>query len=275
MTAAPMPPHLDLSTEGTALDGLVVIPMLRDRFPNLLDNYGWLIRAGDRVACVDCARAAPHLEAAAARGWTITDVLLTHHHPDHVDGVAELVAETGAATWGARADARRLPALDHPLDPGDRVALGAAVAAVWDVSGHTMGHVAYVFDGIAFTGDSLMNGGCGRLFEGTPERMHESLAAFSALPGGTRIASGHEYTLANLRFALTLEPGGADLTSRLTEAEAALARGAPTVPSTLDLERRTNPFLRCHLPALKAATGTEGRPDPETFAAARRGRDAW
>ncbi|WP_409197344.1 hydroxyacylglutathione hydrolase [Jannaschia sp. W003] len=251
------------------------MPMMRDRFPDLLDNYGWMLRAGDRVACVDVARAAPHLEAAEARGWRITDVLLTHHHPDHVEGVGELVRETGATVWGAAADRSRLPRLDHALEPGGTVELGDASARVWDVSGHTVGHVAYVFDGIAFTGDSLMNGGCGRLFEGSPEQMHASLAQFADLPEDTLIASGHEYTATNLHFALTLEPGNAALISRLKEARTALVRGAPTVPTPLETERRTNPFLRCHLPGLKAATGTEGRPDTETFAAARRGRDAF
>jgi hydroxyacylglutathione hydrolase len=143
------------------------------------------------------------------------------------------------------------------------------------VSGHTIGHIAYIFDGIAFTGDSLMNGGCGRLFEGTPEQMHASLCQFADLDGGTLIASGHEYTIGNLRFAQTLEPDNKDLISRLTKAEADLAKGTPTVPSTLSLERHTNPFLRSQKPALKAATGTEGRPDSETFAAARRAKDAF
>ena len=274
-TSPAMPPHVALDPAGTPFDGLVVVNLLKDRHPDLLDNYGWLAKAGDRVAAVDCASAGPHLEAAAAMGWRITDLLLTHHHPDHVDGAAELVAATGAATWGARADAHRLPPLDHALEDGGTVALGAATARVWDVSGHTVGHVAYVFDGIAFTGDSLMAGGCGRLFEGTPEAMHASLSRFADLPDETRIASGHEYTLSNLAFAATLEPGSAAITSRVAQTEAALERGAPTVPSALGLERRTNPFLRCHLPDLKSATGTEGRPDTDTFAAARRAKDAF
>ncbi|WP_235962494.1 hydroxyacylglutathione hydrolase [Jannaschia marina] len=254
---------------------LVVVPMLRDRFPDLLDNYGYLFRAGDRVVSVDAARAAPLLEAAEAQGWTITDILLTHHHPDHVDGVAGIVEATGAQVWGAAADAHRLPALDHALAPGDSIEIGGATARVWDVSGHTIGHIAFLFDGIAFTGDSLMVGGCGRLFEGTPAQMHASLAQFADLSDGTLIASGHEYTQTNLAFALSLEPDNPALISRKTEVDAMRAGGRPTVPSPLGLERDTNPFLRAHDPALKAATDTTGAPDVDTFAAARRAKDAF
>jgi hydroxyacylglutathione hydrolase len=267
------PAHLDLDPSGTPFDALVLIPMLKDRFPDLLDNYGWMVRAGDRVAVVDCARAAPHLDAAAARGWSITDVWLTHHHPDHVAGVADLVAVTGARVLGAAADAHRLPPLDLEVADGDAVALGPAEARVWDVSGHTIGHVAYIFGGVAFTGDSLMAGGCGRLFEGTPAGMRESLARFDALPGETLIASGHEYTATNMAFAASLEPGNPEVISRRAQVDGLRARGAASVPSTLAVERRTNPFLRAHDPALKRATGTSGASDDATFAAARAARD--
>ncbi|WP_308915794.1 hydroxyacylglutathione hydrolase [Jannaschia sp. LMIT008] len=271
----PMPPHVPVDVAGTALDDLVVIPMLKDRFPDLLDNYGYLARVGDRVIAIDCARARPYLDAAAAMGWAITDVLLTHHHPDHVAGVDDLRQVTGAAVRGNAADAKRLPRLDRPLSPGDAFDLGGATVAVRDVSGHTIGHVAYFLDGIAFTGDSLMAAGCGRLFEGTPERMHASLALFDDLPDDHLVASGHEYTLSNLAFARSLEPDNADLTSRVAHVEGTLAAGVPTVPSSLGLERRTNPFLRSHVTAVKRATGTEGQPDTATFAAARRMKDAF
>ena len=271
----PMPPHVEIDARGTAFDALVVVPMMRDRFPDLLDNYGFLARSGDRVASVDAARAEPILDAARAMGWRITDVLLTHHHPDHVDGVEGLRAATGAAVWGAAADAHRLPPLDHAVAPGDVVHLGEARAEVWDVPGHTVGHVAYVFPGIAFTGDSLMAGGCGRLFEGTPAQMLGSLRRFRGLDGATLVASGHEYTAANLRFALSLEPENAALISRRDEAERLLAAGRPTVPTPLDLERDTNPFLRSHEAALKRATGTEHGDDAATFAAARAAKDRF
>ncbi len=248
-------------------DGLVTIPCLSD-------NYAFAFRSGERVAVVDVPEAGPVLAALEARGWRATDILLTHHHPDHVQGVAEVVAATGAAVWGAAADAHRLPALDHALAPGDHVAIGTETARVVDVSGHTMGHIAFLFDGVAFTGDSLMAGGCGRLFEGSPDVMHASLAQFADLPGDTLVASGHEYTAANLAFALSLEPGHAALISRRAEVERRRAEGVPSVPSTLDTERRTNPYLRTGEAGLKAATGTTGRPDAETFAAVRRAKDA-
>ncbi|WP_373314150.1 hydroxyacylglutathione hydrolase [Jannaschia pagri] len=251
------------------------MPMLRDRFPDLLDNYGYIFRSGDHVACVDCARAAPHLETAADRGWTITDVLLTHHHPDHVDGVADLVAATGAKVWGHAQDAHRLPPLDHALHDGDTVTLGGVTGQIWDVSGHTIGHIAYIFDGIAFTGDSLMVGGCGRLFEGTAEQMHRSLGRFGTLPDETLIASGHEYTVTNLAFAATLEPDNKALISRLEATKRLVGAGTPSVPAPLSTERQTNPFLRAHVPAIKSATNTVGLDDVATFAAARRAKDAF
>ncbi|SDY74557.1 hydroxyacylglutathione hydrolase [Jannaschia faecimaris] len=243
--------------------------------PCLSDNYAFIIRSGDRVAVVDAPDAAPILAALKDHDLQLTDILLTHHHWDHVDGVADLVAATGAQVWGAKADADRLPTLDHPLSPGDEVTLGTETGHVIDVSGHTINHIAYLFDGIAFTGDSLMAAGCGRLFEGTPEQMYTSLAQFADLPDATLIASGHEYTTSNLTFALSLEPGNPALISRLAEVEGLRSRGQPSVPSTLMAERHTNPFLRAHDPDLKAATGTTGQPDVDTFAAARRAKDAF
>ena len=243
--------------------------------PCLSDNYAFLLRAGDRVAVVDVPEAAPVLGELDRRGWTLTDILLTHHHDDHIQGVAEVVASTGAKVWGAKADAHRLPPLDHALAPGDTVSLGTAEGRVIDVSGHTIGHIAYLFDGVAFTGDSLMAAGCGRLFEGTPERMHASLEQFADVPGDTLIASGHEYTGNNLAFALSLEPDNPDLISRKTEVERLRAVGEPSVPSTLATERNTNPFLRASSPEMKAATGTTGQSDEATFAAARRAKDAF
>ena len=250
------------------LDTLVTVPALKD-------NYDFLFRVEDRVVCVDVADAAPVLEALEARGWTLTDILLTHHHWDHTDGVPALVAATGAKVWGNAADADRLPPLDHAVSPGDTIDIGGVTGTIWDVSGHTIGHVAFVFDGIVFTGDSLMAAGCGRLFEGTPEQMFASLKQFETLPPETLIASGHEYTKANLAFAKTLEPGNAALTSRIAEVERLRAGGLPSVPSSLGIERDTNPFLRSHVPALKDTTGTTSDQDVQTFAAARRAKDAF
>ena len=251
----------------TLRDGLVTIPCLSD-------NYAFAFRSGDRVAVVDVPEAGPVLEALAARGWRATDVLLTHHHPDHVQGVAELVSAHGAAVWGAAADAHRLPPLDRALAPGDVVRIGDEAGRVIDASGHTVGHIAFLFDGVAFTGDSLMAAGCGRLFEGTAAQMQATMGRLAGLPDGTLVASGHEYTASNLAFALSLEPDLAALISRRAEVERLRAEGVPSVPSDLGTERRTNPYLRVHEPGLKAATGTTGQPDEETFAAVRRMKDA-
>ncbi len=247
---------------------LVTIPCLKD-------NYAFLIRSGARVAVVDVPEADPVLAELDRRGWTLTDILLTHHHDDHIQGVSDVVAATGAKVWGAAADAHRLPPLDHALKPGDTVTLGDAEGHVIDVSGHTIGHIAFIFDGLAFTGDSLMAAGCGRLFEGTPAQMHASLAQFADLPGDTLIASGHEYTTGNLSFALSLEPASGDLISRVAEVKRLVAEGKPSVPSTLAIERNTNPFLRASDPALKAATGTSEQSDEATFAATREAKDAF
>ena len=264
-----MPPEPPRPDSGRPVrDTLVTVPCLSD-------NYAFLFRAGDRVAVVDVPEAAPIRAALDRTGWTLTDILLTHHHDDHVQGVAELAGATGAAVWGASGDAHRLPPLDHALAPGDVVGIGRAEGRVIDVSGHTIGHVAFLFDGVAFTGDSLMAAGCGRLFEGEPEQMHGALAQFSDLPSDTLVASGHEYTTTNLRFALSLEPKNRALISRNADVAERRGRDEPSVPSSLDIERRTNPFLRAHDPALKAATGTAGRSDVETFAAIRRARDVF
>ncbi len=250
----------------TIRDSLTTIPCLSD-------NYAFLFESGERRAVVDVPEAEPILSALDRR--PLTDILLTHHHWDHVDGVADLVAATGATVWGAAADAHRLPPLDHALAPGDVIEIGTARARIIDVSGHTIGHIAFLFDDVAFTGDSLMAAGCGRLFEGTPEQMHASLAQFADLPDELLIASGHEYTTSNLAFARSLEPDNPALISRQTETERLRSEGEPSVPSTLGLERHTNPFLRAHDPALKAATGTSEQSDTATFAAARRAKDAF
>jgi hydroxyacylglutathione hydrolase len=252
----------------TVADSLVTVPCLED-------NYAYLFRSGDRVAVVDAPEAGPILAALRERGWTLTDILLTHHHGDHVDGVAELVAESGARVWGSEADAHRLPPLDDAVRPGRTIRIGEAEAEIWDVSGHTNDHIAYIFGSVAFTGDSLMAAGCGRLFEGTPRQMHASLSRFASLPDDVLIASGHEYTASNLAFAASLEPESEAIRSRIIEVEGLRARGAPSVPSALGEERRTNPFLRSHVETVKAATGTLGQDDVATFAATRRAKDSF
>lgn len=214
----------------------------------LADNYAYVIHNPDtgETAVVDVPDAAPVSAALQLRGWRLTDIILTHHHNDHIDGVAELRAETGARVWGAAADAHRLPPLTHTLAAGDSFALCGQTVQVIDAPGHTVGHIAfYLADaGLAFTGDSLMSGGCGRLFEGTPDQMWATLTTLGALPPETLICSGHEYTLSNLRFAASLEPDSPALISRIARAEGLRHAGRPTLPVPLSEELATNPFLR-------------------------------
>jgi hydroxyacylglutathione hydrolase len=253
------------------------MPLTLATVPCLADNYAFLAHdAGTgATACIDVPDAAPILAELAARGWRLTDILITHHHDDHIRGVPALVAATGAKVTGHAADAHRLPPLDRAVIPGDTVSVGDVAGRVIAVPGHTTGHVAYLFPGLAFTGDSLMAAGCGRLFEGTAAQMHAAFAAFDALPDDTLVCSGHEYTAANLRFALSLEPGNPALVSRAEATAAARAKGIPTVPSSLGLERATNPYLRVHTPELAAAIGLAGADPVAVFAAVRAAKDRF
>ena len=214
--------------------------------PCRTDNYAYLLHdpSTGATAVVDVPDAGPVRKALADRGWSLTDILITHHHADHVEGVPALKAETGARVVGAAADARRLPPLDLEVAEGDTVMVGAVEGRVLDVSGHTMGHIAFVFPGAAFTADSLMALGCGRLFEGDAPTMWASLMKLAALPPETMIYSGHEYTEANGRFALTVDPDNDALKARMAEVREARAKGRPTVPAPLSQEIETNPFLR-------------------------------
>jgi hydroxyacylglutathione hydrolase len=247
--------------------------------PCLKDNYAFL--AHDRVtgqtAVVDVPEAAPIAAALAQRGWRLTHVLLTHHHWDHVDGLAALLADHPATVIGAAADAHRLPPLDVAVAEGDRITIGSDEGIVIDVSGHTIGHIAFHFpaSSVVFTADSLMAMGCGRLFEGTPEQMFHSLAKLAALPGDTLVCSGHEYTASNAKFALTIEPGNAALISRIEKIETARAQGRPTVPSLLSAERATNPFLRSDSPEIQASVGLTGADPVAVFTEVRRRKDSF
>lgn len=247
--------------------------------PCLQDNYAYLLHdpATGRTALVDAPEAAPIEATLAARGWQLTDILITHHHWDHVDGVEALRSATGARVWGAAADAHRLPPLDHALAEGDTVEIGTLQGHVIDVSGHTVGHIAYHFPGAGavFTADSLMALGCGRLFEGTPGQMWESLQKLAALPPATLVCSGHEYTAANARFALTIEPGNAALRSRCDAVDAARAEERPTVPSSLTEELATNPFLRAADPGIAAQLEMAGAAPADVFARIRSLKDAF
>ncbi|WP_298858110.1 hydroxyacylglutathione hydrolase [uncultured Sulfitobacter sp.] len=214
----------------------------------LSDNYAFLLqdKATGKVALIDVPEAAPIASELSARGWTLSQIWLTHHHPDHIQGVAELTEQYPAPLYGAAADAHRLPNLDTALIDGDTFALGETPVHVIDVSGHTLGHIALYTPTAkaAFTADSLMALGCGRLFEGTPAQMYESLAKMANWPDDTLICSGHEYTASNAKFALTVDPDNMALRTRARDIDKARAADRFTVPSLMSLERATNPFLR-------------------------------
>ncbi|MDV7143235.1 hydroxyacylglutathione hydrolase [Tropicimonas sp. TH_r6] len=245
--------------------------------PCRTDNYAYLVRDSESgaVAVVDVPDAAPVLAALAARNWHLTDILITHHHTDHIDGVDRLKAETGARVIGAAADSHRLPELNEAVREGDTVRIGTVEGAVLDVSGHTVGHIAFHFPGAVFTADSLMALGCGRLFEGDPATMWTSLSKLAALPPETLVYSGHEYTAANGAFAVTVDPDNTALAARVAEVARARDAGEPTVPSLLSVELATNPFLRATAPEVKAQVGLPGAPDAEVFAEIRRRKDSF
>ena len=251
---------------------LVTIPCLTDNYAYLLHDAG-----SGHTTLIDAPQAAPILAALAARGWRLDQILLTHHHSDHIQGVPDLIAATSATVLGARADAHRLPALTRALTEGDTVQIGPELAHVLDVSGHTVGHIAFYLpdSGLAFTADSLMAGGCGRLFEGTPDLMWQSLQKLAALPGETLICSGHEYTTSNLRFAASLEPDNPALLARIAKVAKARADNRPTVPSRLSGEMATNPFLRARLPHIKALIGIPDATDAQAFTEIRARKDKF
>ncbi|MDE0534080.1 MAG: hydroxyacylglutathione hydrolase [Albidovulum sp.] len=243
--------------------------------PCLSDNYAYLIR-DDRTgatAVVDAPHADPIAASLASRGWRLDKILITHHHFDHIGGVERLKRDHGATIVGAASDSSRLPPLDEAVSEGDSVAVGDAVCRILDVSGHTVGHIAYVFPGAAFTADSLMALGCGRVFEGTAEMMWSSLSKLAALPPDTEIYSGHEYTAANARFAMTVEPDNETLKRREADIARLRSENRPTVPSTLSLELETNPFLRARLDSVKASMGMPGASDAAAFAEIRKRKD--
>ncbi|PIW28071.1 MAG: hydroxyacylglutathione hydrolase [Rhodospirillales bacterium CG15_BIG_FIL_POST_REV_8_21_14_020_66_15] len=249
------------------------------QIPVLNDNYVYLAHCPETgaTAVVDPAVARPALDAARAKGWEISHILNTHHHGDHTGGNLEIKAATGCTIVGPRADAGRIPGIDVRVGDGDTYALGNAEAAVYDVPGHTRGHIAYWFRGsdALFCGDTLFAMGCGRLFEGTPAQMVASLDKFKKLPPETRVFCAHEYTQSNGRFALSVEPDNRALVQRMKDVDAARARNVPTVPSTIGIELKTNPFLRADSSDLQRTIGMSGRDYVTVFAETRRRKDSF
>jgi hydroxyacylglutathione hydrolase len=218
------------------------------RIPVLSDNYVWLVRenTSSEVMVVDPAVAQPVLDKADELGWTITQIWNTHWHPDHTGGNAQIRDATGCTITGPAAESARIPTLDVQVRGGDTVMLGATTARVIDVPAHTAGHIAFHFanEGVIFVGDTLFAMGCGRLFEGTPAQMFANMQQLSALPDETDVYCAHEYTQSNGRYALVAEPENAALIARMAAVDTMRARGEPTVPTTIGLERATNPFMR-------------------------------
>ncbi|HVJ52631.1 MAG TPA: hydroxyacylglutathione hydrolase [Aliidongia sp.] len=247
--------------------------------PLLTDNYGYLLHdpASGEAAIVDPSEPEPVLAALAETGWTLKHILNTHHHGDHIGGNAALKAATGARIAGPAADRHRIPDLDIGLADGDTYRVGTRTLRTIEVPGHTSGHIALMFDEdrALFCGDTLFALGCGRMFEGTPQQMWRSLSTLRALPEETRVYCGHEYTQSNCRFAVTIEPGNQALAERAEEIARLRAEGRPTIPSTIGLERRTNPFLRADVPEVQAAIGMEGADPVAVFAELRRRKDSF
>jgi hydroxyacylglutathione hydrolase len=248
-------------------------------FPCLEDNYGFLIHDRDAglTAVIDTPDVAAINSALAQQGWALTHILNTHHHFDHAGGNLQIKQQTDCIVVGPKADAERIPGIDIQLGDGDLFQFGAHVAKVYDTPGHTRGHIVYHFAvaQVAFVGDTLFAMGCGRLFEGTPQQMWSSLQKIMQWPDDTELYCAHEYTQANARFALTVEPGNEDLKARSANVDRLRAEGQPTVPTILGLEKATNPFLRPSSPGLQSTLGLPGGSLVEVFARTRELKDSF
>lgn len=244
--------------------------------PCLSDNYAYLVTGGAGLcAVVDPSEPGPVKKALAERGLKLTHILNTHHHLDHCGGNLALKEAFGAEVVGPGKDRGRIPGIDTGVSEAEPWHFGSHKVTILEIPAHTSSHIAFVFGGAAFTGDTLFAMGCGRLFEGTPQMMWESLSKLMRLPDATKIYCGHEYTLNNGRFALTLEPRNADLQARMKDVESLRAQGRPTIPSTMRLEKKTNPFLRPGSKEIRATLGMEDAGDVAVFAEIRRRKDSF
>ncbi|MGH6865104.1 MAG: hydroxyacylglutathione hydrolase [Methyloceanibacter sp.] len=249
------------------------------QFPTRADNYGVLVHDAqtEATAAIDAPDADELLAALYEKGWVLTHILVTHHHRDHTAGIEAVKRKTGCTVVGPAKEAGSIPGLDVEVKEGDNVELGSTRAQVIETPGHTRGHVTYFLpdEGIAFVGDTLFSVGCGKLLEGDAETMWRSLSKLMKFPPDTRIYCGHEYTNANCRFALAIEPDNEALKARAAEAEELRARGEPTLPTTIAQELATNPFLRPDSPAIQKRLGMEGQQPAEIFGEIRRRKDRF
>jgi hydroxyacylglutathione hydrolase len=242
-------------------------------FPCLSDNYGVLLHdsATGATAAIDAPEAEPVEAALKHTGWRLTDILVTHHHADHTQGIAALKQHHGCRVVGPRAEANRISTLDETVGEDDTVKVGDLAARVIETPGHTVGHISYWLaePKLAFVGDTLFSIGCGRVIEGNAEMMWNSLLKLRALPDDTRVFCGHEYTLANIRFARTIEPDNTALAKRSDEADRQVAAHQPTIPVTIGAEKAENPFLRADVAEVAKAVGLSGQPAWKVFAEIR------
>ncbi|MGE0232559.1 MAG: hydroxyacylglutathione hydrolase [Flavobacteriaceae bacterium] len=248
-------------------------------FPALDDNYGVLVHdAGANVtASIDAPDAEAVEKALRDTGWPLTHIFVTHHHADHTQGIPALKSAHGCRVVGPKGEADRIPGIDETLSEGDVYRFGDFEVEVLETPGHTLGHITLHLPAarIAFCGDTVFPLGCGRVFEGTMEQMWSSVSKIAALPAHTALYCGHEYTLANARFAETVEPANTALASYIADAKARRGRGEPTVPTTVEAELRANPFLRAGRPEVAAAIGMEGASPAEIFGEIRRRKDSF
>lgn len=237
------------------------------------DNYGVLLHDPESgtTASIDAPEAAPIEAALKESGWKLTDILVTHHHADHTDGIRTLKDKYKCRVVAPAAEASKIPAVDETVREGDKFKIGTLSANVIETPGHTLGHIAYWFHGekLVFVGDTLFSIGCGRVIEGTPDQMWRSLVKLRDLPNDTDIYCGHEYTAANIKFARTIEPNNKALAAREAEANRQLARNEPTIPVTIGEEKEANPFLRADLPEVAAGIGMAGKAATDVFAEIR------
>lgn len=249
------------------------------QIPCLNDNYGYLIHESDSglTATIDTPEVGPINAALQKRGWQLTHIFNTHHHFDHAGGNEALKEQWSCTVIGAGNDAERIPGIDTRVSDGDRFAFGEVEVVVFEVPGHTSGHIAFYLpsEGKVFVGDTLFALGCGRLFEGSAEQMWSSLQKLMALPDDTQVYCAHEYTQANAAFALSVEPDNAALVARAAQIDQLRAKGQPTVPTTIGLERATNPFVRPASEGLRHTIGMASANDVEVFAETRRRKDKF